>query len=81
MNPLGFDLQDDVVCLPKKMGHSLGNLGQICVMNPYCFDLQDDVVCLPKKVGHSLGNLGQICVCTRVTAGVQVMDPNTLQGK
>ncbi|XP_072037881.1 60S ribosomal export protein NMD3-like [Amphiura filiformis] len=23
--------KDDVVCLPKKLGHSLGNMGQICV--------------------------------------------------
>ncbi|XP_071804642.1 60S ribosomal export protein NMD3-like [Asterias amurensis] len=43
---------------------------------PVC---KDEIVCLPKKVARSLGNIGQLVLCTRVTSGLQFIDPLTLQ--
>lgn len=43
---------------------------------PIC---KDDIVCLSKKLAQSLGNIGQICICHRVTTGIHLIDPNSLQ--
>nr|XP_003218214.1 PREDICTED: 60S ribosomal export protein NMD3 [Anolis carolinensis] len=43
---------------------------------PIC---KDNVVCLSPKLAQSLGNMSQICVCIRVTSGIHIIDPNTLQ--
>ena len=45
---------------------------------PVC---KDDVVCLPPKLAQQSGNMGQICICQRVTSSIQLIDPNSLQGK
>ncbi|CAG9463969.1 unnamed protein product [Pedinophyceae sp. YPF-701] len=43
---------------------------------PVC---KDDIICLPTKLYTALGGLGPIVLCTRVTSGLTLTCPKTLQ--
>lgn len=43
---------------------------------PIC---KDHIICLPPKTAQQIGSISPLCIVTRVTQGIHVIDPHTLQ--